>query len=288
MKAKTGKIFKTVLKIVISLAALSFVFSKIEFNTVLQVYRDSKAFYLFLAVLAFVISKWIAAFRLNKFFRKIEIQLNEIQNLKLYILGMFYNLFLPGGIGGDGYKIYILNKKTGIKSRKIFWSVLVDRLNGVFALVCLAVILTYFISFKVDFHYKSWLWISMPLGGIIFYFLVKKFSEYLVPVLGKTSVLSFLVQSFQVLCAFLIFLALGGEDSTTEYLFIFLLSSIVAMFPVSIGGIGLRELTFLYGAQFLGLSESISVALSLMFYLITAFVSFWGIYYSIRSDKMGL
>jgi len=23
---------------------------------------------------------------------------------------MFYNLFLPGGIGGDGYKIYLLNK----------------------------------------------------------------------------------------------------------------------------------------------------------------------------------
>lgn len=63
----------------------------------------------------FNISKIISSIRLNRYFKDINLSLSQTYNLKLYYLGMFYNLFLPGGIGGDGYKIYIikniLNKK---------------------------------------------------------------------------------------------------------------------------------------------------------------------------------
>jgi hypothetical protein len=38
------------------------------------------------------------------------------------------------------------------------------------------------------------------------------------------------------------------------------------------------------GAQFLGLDLNLSIALSLLFYLITAFTSFWGIIYSIGTE----
>ena len=102
------------------------------------------------------------------------------------------------------------------------------------------------------------------------------------------SIMSLFVQCFQLLTAFLILKALGGDHNISEYLFIFLISSIVAMFPVSIGGMGLRELTFLYGSRFLILDQEISIAMSLMFYLITVLTSTWGIYYSIRTEKLGI
>ncbi|MCF8302219.1 MAG: hypothetical protein K9I94_03010 [Bacteroidales bacterium] len=38
-----------------------------------------------------------------------------------------------------------------------------------------------------------------------------------------------------------------------EYLFVFLLSSIVAAFPITISGIGSREITFYFGARLMGL-----------------------------------
>ena len=70
------------------------------------------------------------------------------------------------------------------------------------------------------------------------------------------------------------------------YLFIFLISSIVAAVTPSIGGAGTRELTFYFGSQFINLNADTSIALSVMFYLITVVVSFFGIYYSVNQKKL--
>ncbi|MFW5820012.1 MAG: lysylphosphatidylglycerol synthase transmembrane domain-containing protein [Bacteroidota bacterium] len=282
MKVKITKSVKTAIKIVLSLGALFFVFTKIEFQEVLAIYKNSEVIFLFIAIILFAASKFIAAIRLNHFFRAIDIFLDEVYNLKLYLLGMFYNLFLPGGIGGDGYKIYWLNKRHKIKTQKIFWAVFHDRLNGVLALFCLAVLLSLFINIRVSLPYKSWIWILIPFSIIIFYGIIRRFFPHFRTTYLKATSYSFFVQIIQAICAYVIFLAIGGSKDLTGYLFIFLVSSIVAMLPITIGGIGSREITFLYGSKLMGLDEHLSIAMSLMFYLITAFVSFWGIYFSIR------
>lgn len=283
-----SRLVKTSIKIIISIAALYFVFRQIEFQTVFNEIKNSKLLFIFLALFAFIISKWIAAFRLNYFFRTIDIKLSELINIRLYLVGMYYNLFLPGGIGGDGYKIFLLNKKTEIKTKKIFWVVLVDRLNGIFALFVLAVLLSYLIPLIIDFNYKPIIWIIIPIAFFSFYLFLRKVSSYLIKVIPKTIIQSFFVQGFQLLSAYLILKSFGNLENETSYLFIFLISSIVAMFPVSIGGMGLRELTFLYGARILSLNEEVSISISLIFYLITACVSLFGIYYSIYPKKLGI
>ena len=59
------------------------------------------------------------------------------------------------------------------------------------------------------------------------------------------------VQLLQLGSAWMIIMALGGDEQLMSYLLVFLISSIVAVLPISIGGMGVRELTFLYGAQIL-------------------------------------
>lgn len=284
MKIKISKPLKTAFKIILSAAALFFVFTKIEVEEVLAIYRKSNLLYLIAAIILFSFSKLIAAIRLNRFFRAIGVKIREIYNLKLYSLGMFYNLFLPGGIGGDGYKIYLLNRKHDVKAGKIFWAVFHDRLSGVLALFCLAVILSLFIEINLDFNYKHWVWVMIPLALIILFLIIRKFFNYFSSIYLKTTGYSFAVQLVQTICAFFIFMAIGGNENKAGYLFIFLISSIVAMLPITIGGVGSREITFLYGSKLLGLDENLSIAMSLMFYIITAFVSFWGLYFSIRGD----
>ena len=68
---------------------------------------------------------------------------------------MYYNLFLPGGIGGDGYKIYLLNKKYGTKARKLFWAVLLDRINGVLALFVLAMVMVPLLPVPAMYKYLA-------------------------------------------------------------------------------------------------------------------------------------
>ena len=95
-----------------------------------------------------------------------------------------------------------------------------------------------------------------------------------------------MVQLLQILSALFILFALNVNENMMGYLFIFLLSSIVAVLPLTIGGIGSREFTFMLGAQWIGLNIDLSIALSLMFYIITAFTSLFGIIYSLKPTML--
>ena len=285
-KSKLKNYLKLLLRLAVSLAALIFVFSKIDFIEVISTYRSVNFIYLLLAVVFFILSKIISAYRLNLFFRSVDLELSDRYNLKLYLLGMFYNLFLPGGVGGDGYKIFYLGKEFGIKKSKVLWAVLLDRISGVISLFILVIIFSYFIIINISFPYEYFIWILIPVIIVVFLWIIKSYLPYFTSIFWKASFQALAVQVAQVVCALLILVALGTPDMVMNYLFIFLISSIVAMLPISIGGMGLRELTFLYGAGILNLNTEISVALSLMFYLISVFVSLSGVYYSLNPAKM--
>jgi len=271
---------KIILRLSVTVIALYFVFSKIEFRNILECIRDANLVLLLLALLLFFVSKLIAAFRLNYFFSKVNINISNTINLKLYLLGMFYNLFLPGGIGGDGYKIYLLQKAFKPGTKKVFGAVLVDRISGLIALFILALILLSLIETPIP--YNSLAWILIPVVLFASYLFIRWIYSYFINIFWITLLLSLMVQIFQLACALLIFLALGGKNQALTYMLVFLVSSIVAIIPITIGGVGARELTFLYGAQYLAINPDIAVSLSLIFYLITAIVSFTGIIYTFK------
>jgi len=279
VKIKLSPPVKLLLKLSITVAALWYVFARLELLQVLETIASSNFLYLAGALILFVLSKMISSVRLNSYLGSAGIHITEKMNMKLYLLGMYYNLFLPGGIGGDGYKIYLLNKKYDAGTRKIFWTVMMDRIIGVVALFCLAVLLFCFLP---DMGNYAWyIWILIPLAVFSSYLVFSRFFPYLLKVFWKTNMLSLVVQLLQLLSALLILLSLKTPDMPGAYLFVFLVSSIVAVLPLTIGGIGSREFTFMLGAQWLGLDLNLSIALSLLFYLITAFTSFWGIIYSV-------
>ncbi|OQX97337.1 MAG: hypothetical protein B6I24_09120 [Bacteroidetes bacterium 4572_128] len=253
---------------------------KIDFKETIEILKNANLYFLFCALLFFIFSKIISSFRLNMFLKKIGIQISEKQNLKLYFLGMFYNLFLPGGIGGDGYKVYFFKKKFKIKAKKIIFSLLFDRISGVFALTILILFLSLFIN--LFFNYKIEIFIIFPFYIIIAYFLLKKFFLIKLIFFKNTTLLSIFVQLFQLISAFLILKSININSEITSYLFIFLISSVIAIIPLTIGGIGSREITFLYAAELMNLEVQHSVALSLIFYLITVIVSFSGIFFNLK------
>jgi len=271
---------KLILKLGVSGGALYFVFSQIEFSSVWQLLKSARWIYLLPAVLLFAFSKYVAAIRLNRFFHTIDVPLSHRSNLELYLLGMFYNLFLPGGIGGDGYKIYRLNKSYKASTKRLFWAVFIDRLSGVFALGIMVLFLALAVPTLRDYGYL--LFILIPVTYFLGWWLLKRFIPYFAPHFITTHLQSVVVQGAQVLAASCILLAIAPEALNFQYLFLFLLSSIVSIIPFTIGGAGAREVTFLYGAQFMALQIDTAITLSLVFYLITLFVSFFGVIYSIK------
>ncbi len=286
MTKKQRKHLITFLKLAISAALIYFIFTKINLKDVLTTLRTSNLLYLLLAIISFAFSKLIASFRLNLYFREIGVKLTQKSNLKLYLLGMFYNIFLPGGIGGDAYKGYVIQKKYQVGTKKTASVLILDRLSGMLLLFVYACILA--IILKQDYinQFKWAFSIGIPLSIIVFWYLNKQFFNYILPVFWKSFGYSALVQLSQLLAVWFILKALSIKFATIAYLFIFLVSSIVSVLPLTIGGIGSRELTFLYGAKWLNLDENNSVSISLIFFLISALISLTGSYFHLKKIKL--
>lgn len=281
---KHKKKLLTLLKFGFSALGLYLVFTKIEPDALVALLRNIRLGNLSIAALFFVLSKVLASVRLHDLFRQADIPISQSDNGRLYLLGMFYNLFLPGGIGGDGYKIYLLSTHHKLPARTIFAAILLDRLSGVFMLALLALGLFYWVG--TDTH-LSWLALAaIPVLLLLFFGLIRFFFRKFIPSFFKMNVYSFGVQLLQIFSAYFILLALGRSEQLPPYLFLFLVSSIVTIIPITIGGAGARELTFLYGARWFGADAELAVALSFSFYLITVIISFLGIFYVINGLRM--
>lgn len=236
------------------------------------------------AIVLFVASKLVAAFRLQVLFRALSVLISHPANIRLYLLGMFYNLFLPGGIGGDGYKAYLLNKAFKTPYKKLIGALLADRLSGMTALCMIAVAFLPFTQLELPFKELT-PFLVIP-GAAVFWAFLHFLYPYLKPTFLSITLQSLVVQGVQVIAVWCLLLALGTEGDLTGYLFLFLVSSLVSVVPISIGGAGTRELTFLFGATYLGLDEPTSVAISLLFYLIQAAVSGVGGYYVVKGVEL--
>ncbi|WP_108246586.1 lysylphosphatidylglycerol synthase transmembrane domain-containing protein [Muricauda brasiliensis] len=286
MTEKLRKKLITALKIIISAVLIYFIFTKIELKDVLQTLKKSDPLYLFLALLFFVLSKVLSAFRTNLYFHQVGAKVSQLSNLKLYLLGMFYNLFLPGGIGGDAYKGFVIQKEFQPGTKKVISSLLLDRLSGMLLLFVYACALALF-SENEFFQTFYWLLIAaIPLSISVFWFANKTFFTTTLTVFWKSLGLSALVQLAQLICVLFILQSLSVNLNSIEYLFVFLVSSIVSVIPLTIGGIGSREVTFLYGAKWLGLDESTSIGISFTFFLITALTSLFGVIYHFNKPKL--
>ncbi|WP_026966668.1 lysylphosphatidylglycerol synthase transmembrane domain-containing protein [Algoriphagus terrigena] len=271
---------KTALKLLLTGLALFLVFRKIDTDQLLQTAKSIQWLWLIPAVLFFVGSKIATAFRLNLYFKNIGLHISERQNWRLYLVGMFYNLFLPGGIGGDGYKVYLLNKhyKTPVKS--LVQASLLDRLGGLVAIVFLLLIFIFAVDLDLPFASEIPWELLVGIAALLvfpaFWLMQKVLLKAFLPSFWKANAWSMAGQLAQLVCAWFILKSLGVTENFLAYQLVFLLSSIVAVLPLTIGGVGARELVFVYAHTYVGIDEAIAVAFSLIFFLISAAVSLTG------------
>lgn len=288
MKNKTLKnYFKIIVKLSLTIAALYFVFKKIELERFVETIRRGDFYYFFLALLTFNVSKLISAFRLNNFFKCIGLSLSTSFNLRLYWVGMFYNLFLPGSIGGDGYKVYLLHQFSDIKLKSIIAATFLDRTSGMVFLLFIAIVLTLFSSFTPPIPYFNYLLIFALISSLpVYYFTVKfLFPKFLLKFF-ETGYQAFLVQIGQVICALCLLLSLGVTEGFMDYLALFMIASVASVLPITIGGVGLREAVVLVlGTQYFHINETTAVAFTLSFFIVTACTSLMGLFFLLRIDK---
>lgn len=280
-ETRTIKLIKLLAKVTVTVLCFWYVSQKIDFTKAFDALQTARWAFLFLAVVAYILSKLVAAYRLNLYFQNIGLRLTQWKNIRLYWLGMFYNLFLPGSVSGDAYKAVILNKRYGTSLKRTSAAVLLDRLSG---LLGLGVILSVYGILVFD----SVLYDGILVGGsftaiVALYFLIRRYFGDFLSGFFPTFFWGIIVQAIQVTGIYFILFALHIPDGFQQWVFIFLSASIISVLPLSLGGgLGTREVVFAEGALFFGLDPHLGVIISLLFYLSSVAGAIWGVYFIFR------
>ena len=274
------KKIKLLIKILFILFAFYLIFHKIPFNEFKNI-KIQNPFFLLLAFIFYNLSQIISAKRVDIYLKNIDINLKFKKQLILYYLGMFYNTLLPGGIGGDAYKAYKYQKEFNSGYKKIIKALLIDRISGLFAIFLLLGILSFFTSVK----YAALLSLLL-ITPFILYFIHKFFFIEFKKSFFKNLLYSLIIQTLQLFTFLFVLFSLGIKYKIIELSILFFISSIISVIPVSIGGLGLRELTFLYGSEFLHINPAPVVMAGFLFFVINILSSAIGAIFLIKEKNV--
>jgi hypothetical protein len=246
----------------------------------------------------FFAHRWAAV---NKIF---NIDISILRLFKHHLIAFFFSNGLPSTVGGDFWRIKELYSITDTKS-KAFFIPIIERFSGFFAVYLLGVLSFVWLAEELNVElYQIFLasffalllavfLLSKKIIQILRSFL-KRFSENkiakrvieLLAVLSLVSeykakfiiaiLYSILSQLIYACCCFFMIKAMGQHIMFWHALLIVPIVYFVSVMPVSIGGFGLREGTFIMLLPQFGVAESSVVAISFMLTLMQLFVSLVG------------
>lgn len=135
MKGRTG----TVLKILVSVLLIWFLFTRsgLSLDTLAASLSAPRWPWLAAALAAFALSALGGAIQWGWLLRGAGLRTPRGEILRVYFVGLFFNNFLPGNVGGDAVKVFDLGRREG-RTAAVFGGTVLDRLLGLFALTLLA------------------------------------------------------------------------------------------------------------------------------------------------------
>ncbi|MBI5856754.1 MAG: flippase-like domain-containing protein [Sphingobacteriales bacterium] len=277
-QAGSLKVLKLLLKIAITVLCFWYISTKIDFSKAYEAIKKTNGWWLIFSVATLTFSKLASSFRLNIYLKSINIYLSQKQNWRLYWLGMFYNLFLPGAISGDAYKVILLTKKYNTSYKKTTTAILLDRFSGLLALGLILAV--YAVMVLDNILYVVILIAGSLLAVAALYFVIRYYFKDFLQAFWSTFLWGLVVQFLQVVSVYGILAGLHIPLQQSEWIFIFLLSAVITVLPISLGGgLGTREFVFLEGARYFSLGIHVAPVISILIYLSHAVIALGGTYF---------
>ena len=203
------------------------------------------------AFFLYILSKIISAFRAGQLLQQQGYAGTFNRFQLLYFKGMYYNLLLPGGVSGDGWKVWFLKgkKRQGMHGqtpvKALLAAVFFDRLSGAVALAVWSLVLGAFL-------FPRYAWVAgwlLVLGVVVFKWMTHRWFRSFMPGWWKGLGLSLLAQGLAGLTAYVLWLAMAQPGPSGLLILSFFIANLASVLPITFGGIGLREWVFI---QFAG------------------------------------
>lgn len=316
----SGKVLRTILKVLVSAALLAFLLTRISIEDAIEALRHLDKSMMGVAIVIFFVSNFLGALQWYRLLRASGIDLPFIRAFRFYFVGLFFNNFLPANIGGDAVKVYDVTR-VGSSVYQVIAVTMLDRVIGIFSLCLLASVATvYLIRTTAIESLGLYLLIFMgcmtPVAGLYFFEplgkLLRKIVSKLRPLsmdqrftsildyLGefkarKTTIvrlimLSLVIQTLRTLTHVAVARALGIELDIVilALFFVFVpLLSLAMIPPITINGLGIREgLGIILFAQ-AGIASTQAFTLEFMTYLVSVSVSLLGfVFFASRRGRL--
>ncbi|PDH54031.1 MAG: hypothetical protein CND00_00445 [Cryomorphaceae bacterium MED-G14] len=273
------KTYITIIQLSLSILFVYLTIYRIDIKSLVTIFNKIDLYFFLLSPIAYFISQIIASERLRNLLNISGFKLTFFENGKIYLIGIFYNFFVPGGIGGDIYKTYLFKKIYNWEVSQTIKIIIKDRLIGLGVLFILLVFLDNYLILKLNLFNKIILsLILFTMGSFITKVVFENNNGFV-----KSFFMSIAVQLFQFISIILILFSLKIDSNLVEILFVFIISSILSVF--SFGGIGIREYVFFSAAYVLTISEELSTSIGLLFTISAVICSLPGFYFSIKKPK---
>ncbi len=292
---------KTLLKVAISLGLILFLLSRIDVHALADNLARANPWWLAATVILFALSILLRAWRWRVLTDARGMGVSFWQLARWYYIGTFFNKLLPTGFGGDVAKSVYLARETGDAGGAV-GTVALDRFLGILVLLGIGAaaapfsqarisiwvqlfVLAAFFAALAGFwvlRQKSWMrWlhrqalallpgaISHRIEGMAslrsLYFALQDYDKR---TLARAIAVSFIFNLSWILINITAGLALGVQASLLDYLIFTPLVSLALLIP-SIGGIGVRELSYVGLFTQIGVPAETAFAMSIVIYLAT-------------------
>ncbi len=131
----TAGLIKGLLKYLVAVALLAFVVA-MHWKALKELFsRDPEPIYFVATLGLMVVVIGLQYLRWFLLVRALDLPFTLAYGLRLGLVGTFYNMFLPGGIGGDFVKAYLIAKGQPARRAAAVSTVIADRLLGLFGLI---------------------------------------------------------------------------------------------------------------------------------------------------------
>lgn len=289
------------IKAAVSLALLIYLFRASDLGAVMEVFSLALLGPLLGALVVMLVGLVLSAYKWQALLSADGMHFSVWELSRYYLVGVYFNNFLPTSIGGDATRAYLVTKRYG-KTMESITAVFVERFSGLLALVlyglfasilgqlelraevcarltlifgaCLLALLLGLnrrvTSLAVGFFPSSiGEKIRLFLSGIGHYLAVARTSR----VLLWTSIV------YPLLAILVYYLAAQSLGLTLSFLSLAIsvpLVTVLTMVPFSLNGLGIREGGFVFFLSFFQVSKAEALSLSLLVYLLTLGLSVVG------------
>lgn len=307
----------SLLKIAVSVILIGLLLRGIGWHEVTSQFRQAAWSILALSLGAFVLSNFLGALQWYLLLRSKGIHLPFPRVLGFYHVGLFFNNFLIGNVGGDAFRVFDIRRLAGAgTTNDALSTVILDRFIGFIAMASLALVATMIAARQmvsesaleaVLFIFAAWLlasaflfyepfakrfsWVfrlllpaSLHVKAKAFYYSLHGFrrERWL---LGQLFIVSVAVQTLRILTHYLAARSLAVTVRSSFFFLFIPVVALVASLPISLGGLGVREQSAVTLFSPLGVPAAKIVAFEFFAYLVGVVASLpGGIIFALRRE----